>query len=170
MLFPWLIEHACDLLNTYKVRRGNLTAWEAIKGEPYMGDIYAFGTPVQHRISGPVQGGVISERWLDGIWLGVQFTSGGHIVSTSDGRVIRARAVHPRPETVNITRETLNNIKVGPWNPSEVITQGSTGKPAPMAEETQPPQMGEPFPRGLRITEELLHKFDYTKGCLSVAR
>ena len=55
--FPWLLEHACDLLNKYKVRRGNLTAWESIKGEPYMGDIYAFGTPVQHRISGPAQGG-----------------------------------------------------------------------------------------------------------------
>ena len=55
--FPWLIEHACDLLNKYKVRRGNITEWEAIKGEPYMGDIYAFGTPVQHRISGSVQWG-----------------------------------------------------------------------------------------------------------------
>ena len=30
--FPWLIEHACDLLNKHKVRRGNLTAWEVIKG------------------------------------------------------------------------------------------------------------------------------------------
>ena len=77
--FPWLIEHACDLLNKFKVRRGNITAWESIKGEPYMGEIDAFGTPVQHRISGPVQGGVISERWFDGIWLGVQFTSGEHI-------------------------------------------------------------------------------------------
>ena len=38
--FPWLIEHACDLLNKYKVRRGKQTAWEVIKGEPYTGDIY----------------------------------------------------------------------------------------------------------------------------------
>ena len=163
--FPWLMEHACDLLNKYKVRRGNLTAWEIIKGEPYVGDIYAFGTPVQHRISGPVQGGVISERWLDGIWLGVQFTSGEHIVATSDGRVIRARAVHPRPETVKITRESLNNIRVGPWNPSEVITQDSVGRPAPMVEVTQPPQAGGPVPRNLRITEEHLLRFNYTKGC-----
>ena len=160
-----LIEHACDLLSTYKVRKGNKAAWEFIRGEPYAGEIYAFGTPVQHRISGPVQGGVISERWLDGIWLGVQFTSGEHIVATSDGRVIRARAVHPRPETVKITRESLNNIKVGPWNPSEVITQDSAGKPAPMVEVTQPSQAGEPVPRSLRITEELLHRFNYTKGC-----
>ena len=86
-------------------------------------------------------------------------------MATSDGRVIRARAVHPRPETGKFTRDALHNIKVGPWNPSEVITQGSLGKPAPMAEETQPPQMGEPVPRSLRITEELLQNFDYIKGC-----
>ncbi len=134
-----------------RIGRSNLTAGESIKGEPYMGEIYAFGTPVQHRISGPVQGGVISERWYDGIWPRVQFTSGEHIVATSDGRVIRARAVHPRPETVRITKDLLNNIKVGPWNPSEVITQGSMGKPPPMKEETQPPQTGEPVPRSIPI-------------------
>jgi len=163
--FPWLVEHACDLLNKYKVRNGNKTAWGILKSGPYTGEIYAFGTPVQHRISGPVQGGVISERWFDGIWLGVQFTSGEHIVATSDGRVIRARAVHPRPETVKVTRAFLNHIKVGPWNPSEVITQESVGKTAPMVEVTQPSQAVEPVPRSLRITEELLQRYDYTKGC-----
>ena len=86
-------------------------------------------------------------------------------MAASDGRVIRARAVHPRPETVKITRESLNNIKVGPWNPSEVITQDSAGKPAPMGEVTQPPQAMEPVPRSLRITEELLQRFNYTNGC-----
>ena len=55
--FPWLVEHACDLLNRYKVRRGNQTAWEFLKNKPYSGEIYAFGTPVMHRMSGPVQGG-----------------------------------------------------------------------------------------------------------------
>ena len=54
---PWLIEHACDLLNKYEVLKGNRTAWEFTKEKPYTGDIYAFGTPVMHRISGPVQGG-----------------------------------------------------------------------------------------------------------------
>ncbi len=86
-------------------------------------------------------------------------------MATSDGRVIRARAVHPRPETVRITKDLLNNIKVGPWNPSEVITQGTMGNPAPMKEDIQLPQTGEPVPRNIRITEELLQQFDYTKGC-----
>ena len=90
-----------------------------------------------HRNSSPVQEGVISDRWFDGIWLGLQFSSGEHIVATSDGRVIRARAVHPRPDTVRITRASLNNIKVEPWNPSEVITQGYEVKPPPSTEELQ---------------------------------
>ena len=111
------------------------------------------------------KGGGMSERWFDGIWIGLQFTSGEHMVATSEGRVVRARAVHPRPDTVKVTKEALTNINVGPWNPSEVITQGSGGKPSPMAEETQPPHAEEPVPRSFRITQELLGKFDYTKGC-----
>ena len=55
--FPWLLEHACDLLNRFKVRKRNKTAWGYLRGDPYTGEIYHFGTPVMHRISGPVQGG-----------------------------------------------------------------------------------------------------------------
>ena len=43
--FEWLIEHACDLLNKYHVRKGNKTAWESIKKGPYTGDVYQFGAP-----------------------------------------------------------------------------------------------------------------------------
>ena len=82
----------------------------------------------------------MTERWFDGIWIGLQFTSGEHMVATSDGRVVRARSVHPRPDTVKITKEALGIIKVGPWSPSGVITQGSAQRPKRMAEETQEPQ------------------------------
>ena len=43
--FPWLLEHACDLLNRFKVRKGNKTGWEYLTREPYTGEIYQFGTP-----------------------------------------------------------------------------------------------------------------------------
>ncbi len=78
-----------------------------------------------HWMSVPVQGGVIAERWFGGIWIGLQFSSGEHIVALSDGRFLGAPAVHPRPETVKVTKEALDNDKVGPWHSSEVITQGS---------------------------------------------
>ena len=66
-----------------------------------------------HRMSGPAQGGVMSERWFDGVWIGLKFTSGEHMVATSDGRVVRARVVHPRPDTVMITKGALTNKKGG---------------------------------------------------------
>ena len=34
---PWLLEHACDLLNRFKVRKLNRTEWEFLKGKPYSG-------------------------------------------------------------------------------------------------------------------------------------
>ncbi len=158
------MEQAGDRLNRFKVRKGNKPAWEYLTGEPYTGEIYHFGTPVMHRISGPVQGGVISGRWFDGIWIGLQFSSGEHIVALSDGRVIRARAVQPRPDTVRVTRESLNQMKVGPWDPSEVITQGSEEKPSPSAEEIQPSRAAEPVPRSFRITKDRLAKLGFTNG------
>ena len=79
--------------------------------------------------------------------------------------VIRARAVDPRPDTVKTTKDGLLNIKVGPWSPSEVITQGSVNTPSRGKEEYQPTQEERPIPRGVRITEELLERFSHTKGC-----
>jgi len=55
--FAWLVEHACDLINRFKVRKGGKTAWEELKTGPFSGDIYLFGTPVWHRTSGPVKWG-----------------------------------------------------------------------------------------------------------------
>ena len=64
--FPWLVEHACDLLNRFKVRNGNKTACEYLTGEPYTGEVSPYGTPLQQRMPGPAQGGAISERVLHG--------------------------------------------------------------------------------------------------------
>ena len=73
--------------------------------------------------------------------------------------------MHPRPDAVRVTRETLNTIKVGPWSPSEVITQDSGDKPSPSTEETQAPQSTEPVPRSFRINQDNLGRFGFTKGC-----
>ena len=54
---------------------------------------------------------------------------------------------------------------MGPWEPSEVITQGSEAKPPPSTEETQPSRKTEPVPRSVRITQERQETFGYTKGC-----
>ena len=118
-----------------------------------------------HRVSGPVQGGVIAKRWDDGSWVGPHFSSGEHLVALNDGSVIRARAVHPRTDTVKVTREAFNLIQNGPWDSSEVSAQDSGHKLAPSKEVTQHSPKAEPVPRSFRINQEKLAKFGLTKGC-----
>ena len=72
--FAWLVEHACDLINRFNVRK---------MGKGPMGRVKIW-TRVWHRTSGPVSGGVVQERWHDGIWLGLQFTYGEHFVALTN--------------------------------------------------------------------------------------
>ena len=78
-----------------------------------------------HRLSGTVQGGVTTERWTDGIWVGLQFSLGEHMVATSDGRVVRARSVHQRPDTVKVTKEALMNIQ---WDHGGPVKSSPRGR------------------------------------------
>ena len=154
--FAWLMEHACDLLNKYHVRNGDKTAWEAVKGRPYSGDVYPFGAPVMHCLSGPVQGGVVHERWHDGVYLGTQFSSGEHKVAMTNGKVVRARAIQPRPDSVLTTKAALDVIASGPAGGSEVITQGIAAPPGRQEEEAPEPSESDPVPRTFSVTKQFL--------------
>ena len=94
-----------------------------MKRGPYTGDVYLFGALVMHRLSGPVQGGVVHERWNDGVYLGTQLSSWEHIVAMPDGTVVRARAIQPKPEGVLTTKASLDAINTGAAGGSVVITQ-----------------------------------------------
>ena len=56
----------------------------------------------------------MQQRWHDGIWLGLQFTSGEHFVALTNGIVVRARAVTPKPDSAKATKSALVNIKTRP--------------------------------------------------------
>ena len=163
--YAWLIEHVCDMINKFVVRKGGKTSWEQLKSGPFTGEIYPFGSPVLHRTSGPLQGGVMQERWHDGIWLGLHYTSGEHFVALDNGIVVRARAVTPKPASSHATKSALVNIKTRPWESTGVITQDTASKPPRSTDPPSGPSASDPVPRGLRITRALLEKYSLTKGC-----
>ena len=97
--------------------------------------------------------------------MGLQFTSGEHIVALEDGRVVRARAVHPIPAGTQPTKASLTSIKTGPWGATEVITQ-DTKTDAPKSKDVPSvPSPTDPVPRGFRITRDVFEKYSLTKGC-----
>ena len=134
-------------------------------GHLYTGDVYPCGAPVMHRVSGSVQGGVVHERWFDGVYLGTLFSSGEHVVAMADGKVVRARAVHPKPESAHTTKASLDVIDTGPAGGTEVITQASSGSVPKVVDPPHAASPSDPVPRGFRVTKELLDKFNYTKDC-----
>ena len=62
--FPWLVEHAADVLAKFVIGRDGLTAWERLKGKKYTGLLIEFGTKVLHRVSHKPMGGEMEARWL----------------------------------------------------------------------------------------------------------
>ena len=92
------------------------TALERLTGKKHRGEVLPFCAPVMLRVSGKVQGGVMTERWFEGVWLGKRFHTEEHLVAPSvDGVVVRTRSVQPMPNAV--TMELLDRMVGAPWAP-----------------------------------------------------
>ena len=92
-IFAWLVEHAADVYNKNQKGDDGLTPYERLKGKPYPGETHEFGIMVRHRIPGKTQGGDMSKRFLEGVYLGSRFESTEHIVAMAEGSVVKARTL-----------------------------------------------------------------------------
>ena len=122
------------------------------------------------RVAGKPQGGLMQERWIDGTWLGLRWSSQEHLVARAcDGVVVRSRAVRevPRP----VTMEALDKIVGLPHAPQGVAKYKK--QEVPRGCQVQDPQpLGHhdvdlplPVPRSVYVTKDMLRRFGYTMGC-----
>ena len=73
--FAWLVEHAADILNKCAVGRDGRTPYERIKKKKkYGGEMFEFGSIVHVKLQGKLQGGLMRERWVRGVWLGKRWS------------------------------------------------------------------------------------------------
>ena len=163
-VITWLVEHAADVLNKFAVGIDGRTAYERIKGKKYHGEMVEFGRRVMYKIPCKPEGGLMTERWVLGAWLGKRALSDEHVVAVDTGEVCVSSAVRLLPDS-----ET-------PWNPKgadqaerrevevEVIPAGLALDPG---HPVQPrPQQPEGVPREIYIRREHLSKYGYTEGCM----
>ena len=106
-LFTWLLRHGADLLNKRQPGFDGKTAFERMRGRVYRGELMPFCSPVLHRLSGKVIGGVLVDRWHKGFWLGKTSTSDEHVIGLENGNVIRARSVRSLDEPLDIREFSL---------------------------------------------------------------
>ena len=165
-VFAWLVEHVADVINKCLVSSDGKTSFERVKGKKHHGEMVEFATPILHRVAGKVHGGVMAERWLDGLWLGKCFETGEHIVSMTEGQVVRARAIKEKPTNTELTKEMLDTVKGLPWMPTGTV--GEAARPVlhravPLADEN--PEEQEAHPRSVKIRRAVLEKVGYSRHC-----
>ena len=166
-VFPRIVEHARDILNKCHVASDGKSAYERLKKSHHRGELLQFGASVMFRVPGKVPGGLMTERWHLGTWLGKRFHTEEHTVARKgDGFVIRSRAVKAMLEET--TLEDLDAMKGSPWVPSEVLKDVLLGVPRPILSRDDPsaePEEERLVPRNMKITQDILKKFGYTPGC-----
>ena len=153
-IFAWVVEHAADLITRLSEGSDGQTAWQRLRGRPYRGEMPDIGSRVMHRVPGKVQGGLLQDRWLPGIWLGKRWSSDEHIIGMDDGKVIRARAILEGPEERRWSNEAVNALVGVPWAPSGTLSfKGEKAHIPPVMRAPDEPREEAPpvLPRGMRM-------------------
>ena len=168
-IFPWLVNHAADVLTKFQVHEDGLTSYERIKGRAYSGTMLNLGQCILYKVAPKVSGGEMGARWEKGMWLGKRFASDEHIISTSAGLVARSAAVKAHPELA--FDSLLFDALLGqPWDPEGKSRVGDQDAPegdgalprvaVPRGLEAEIPQ-----PRGFKISREMIERFGPTDTC-----
>ena len=89
----WMVENVADIINKFKIGQDGRTAYERLKGKTYTGVIHEFGSVILHRIPGKPEGGLMLERWVQGVWHGKRFTTDERVIGLENGKVVRTRNV-----------------------------------------------------------------------------
>ena len=164
---PWIVKHATDILNKCHVASDGKSACERLKRRHHREVLLPFGTVVMFRVASKVPGGVMTERWHLGTWLGKRFHTEENIVARrGDGLVIRSRAVKTMPEET--TLDGLVAINGSPWAPSGVLMVVLPDVPRPILSRDDTPFLPVeecPVPRNMKISQDILKMFGYTPGC-----
>ena len=55
-VFPWIVEHAADLLNKCQIAADGCTAFERLKLKKHRGEMHPFGSTIMFRVAGKPRG------------------------------------------------------------------------------------------------------------------
>ena len=171
-VIPWLVEHAVDLVNKLQVGQDGKTSFERLKGKRFNGDLVRFANPVMMRVAGKVQGGVMAERWFEGLYMGMRFhTNEAVVMRLLDGVMVRTRSIQSQERQVS--KDMLDKLVGVPWDPTGVVrarVSGGTDEgehviPAREVGEDGMPVTRELIPRSMYITGDMVKQYGPTPGC-----
>ena len=110
LCIAWVVENVVDIINKFKISHDGRTAHERFKGKTYKGAIHEFGSVVLTGSPEKPKGGLMVERWVQGVWLVKRFTTHEHI-GLENGKVVRTRNLRPKSLEDTWSFEEIDKIK-----------------------------------------------------------
>ena len=116
-IVPWLLEHACLLLNTAVRGTDGHTAWARARGRPFRQIVLGFGEKVLFRYPGkgprsPPTGNT-GALGAEGVLLGYHRSSSTFLIHT-DEELVHARSIMRRPSSERWSAESLSRVRITP--------------------------------------------------------
>ncbi|CAE8636697.1 unnamed protein product, partial [Polarella glacialis] len=93
-ILPWMVSHASWVYNRFQPHG---TSYEALRGQPYQGEVFRFTQPVAARDPEALLNPKLEARWQSGLWLGRSALADDHVVGLAGG-ILRTRSVKPLTE------------------------------------------------------------------------
>ena len=125
-----------------------------------------FGSMVYVKLPGKLQGGLMRERWIPGLWLCKNWGSDEHVVSLANGKVVRARDVKPFPDNELYDQEFIKSVAGTPQNPSAVANASDVIHQVPRAPMARPEgPTSNPITRQAILHRWYFDKIGYSEGC-----
>ena len=136
-LVPWLLEHACLLINVKSRGADGLTGWARARGRNFAQKLVGFGEKVLYKLpmKGPHAAANMDAKWADGACLGYSWTSNTYVIETREGGITTARSLRRVPMPNRWCPETLSKISATPWARRERATEVRFTDPAPVPDE-----------------------------------
>ena len=167
-ILTWLVVHAAQVLNCYKVFDNGRTAYELITGHRLKSVIVPFGEKV-HFMNAPSKTVKVLTNWKTGIYIGNN-TKMQELIVGNEEDIHMIRSIRREVEGVEGQRGSSAAIDEIKMIVAETIggTDGDGTIVAPVrAAPAKPvvPRMGEFLPRHLYLKPRDYENFGYTGGC-----
>ena len=115
-IMPWLVEHAGSLLNLLELWEDGKVPYQRLRGRRMHPALIDFGEAIQFMPLDIHKQGKLTSRTQDGIYPGVDLTSGEFLVGPKGG-VPKTRSTHRKPEDQRWILDEIRQLKGTPWKP-----------------------------------------------------
>ena len=95
---PWgalCIRHGMWVHSRSHVRPDGRTPYQIVHGHPYVTEVLEFGTLVLAKTRKSGEAGKMTDRWMNGVWVGKSATTDCHLVVTEHGVVLSRSVKQP---------------------------------------------------------------------------